>query len=74
MRSITMAHDGSFLVAGNHKVREQAVYAQGLTHVVTTGRLLRMEDNRSPEPSNAIQSCSQIQRTQTVLDALCPQP
>lgn len=56
MRSITMAHDGSFLVAGNHKVCEEAVYIQDLAHVVATGRLLRMEDNRSPEPSNAIQS------------------
>ena len=58
MRSITMAHDGSFLVAGNHKVREQAVYVQDPAHVVATGRLLRMEDNRSPEPSNAMQSRS----------------
>lgn len=58
MRSITMAHDGSFLVAGNHKVRKQTEYVREFTHVITTGRLLRMADYRSPESSNAIQSRS----------------
>ena len=58
MRSITMAHDGSFLVAGNHKVRKQKVCAQDPAHMIVIGRLLRMEDYRSPKPPNAIQSRS----------------
>ena len=51
MRSITMAHDGSFLVAGNHKVRKQTEYVRDILMWLLQGDCFvwRITDHQNPQ-------------------------
>lgn len=55
MRSISLASDGSCLVAGNNKARHTAVISLYLAHIAS-GQVFRLEDQRGAIGATQISS------------------